>query len=85
VRSHRKHLPKQGATIMRGLAHAKAAMLAARTKDELRQTTAGFCFTGRFSFSDDLSYSENAYIATRQNENSVAELLRYADEIAVRL
>jgi len=70
---------------MRGLAHAKAAMLAARTKDELRQTTAGFCFTGRFSFSDDLSYSENAYIATRQNENSVAELLRYADEIAVRL
>lgn len=70
---------------MKGLAHAKAAMLAARTKDELRQTTTDICFTGRFSFSDDLSYLQNADIATRQSKNRVTELLRYADEIEVRL
>lgn len=64
---------------MKGLAEAKAAIIKARSQDELYKAVESICLDYGYRFADDCDLLENAELAKMQDKPGVAELLRFAD------
>ena len=60
------------------LIEAKAALTGCRCKSQVMAVVEAFCDKCRFSYSSDLSLSDNAVIASRQSKAKVSEVLGFA-------
>lgn len=63
---------------MNNLAQAKSSICSCKLKSEVFDVISDFTDSCRFSYSDDLTVTENAAIAARQGKFKVAELLDFS-------